>query len=270
MTRPSLEGILAVTRQRVSALGPRARELERAAAQAAVPPRFDLALRQGGGGGAVGVIAEIKRRSPAAGVIREELDPVELARAYAAGGAIAVSVLTDAPHFGGSLDDLARVTRAVAVPALRKDFILDELQLLEARVAGASAVLLIARILDAKRLAVLAGEARRMELGVLVEIHNAAELDWGLSVKPTAVGVNSRDLDSFAVDFGVAEALLPLVPADLPAVAESGIETRADIERLARAGADAVLVGTSLARADDPAAAVRALCGVPRRGRGRS
>lgn len=239
--------------------------MERAAAEAGSPIPFGPALQ----GTSIGVIAEVKRRSPSVGAIKEDLDPVVHARAYVAGGAIALSVLTEERHFGGALQDLERVARAIPVPALRKDFVLDELQLLEARAAGASAVLLIARILDPARLAALSLEARGMELGVLVEVHAPAELGPAVVARPTAIGVNSRDLDSLAVHPGIFESLLPLVPRDLPAVAESGFETRADIERVAAAGADVVLVGTSVARAADPAQAVRALVGVPRIGRSR-
>jgi indole-3-glycerol phosphate synthase len=263
MTRGSLDSILSFTRERVASLRPRARELERAAAAASSPLPFDLGLQAE----SIGVIAEIKRRSPSAGDIRKDLDPVALGKAYVAGGAVALSVLTEGRHFGGSLEDLRQVTRAVAVPALLKDFVLDELQLLEARAAGASAVLLIARILEPARLAALSREARRMALGVLVEVHSPLELGPALAAEPTAVGVNSRDLDSFTVDLGLLETLLPRVPRDVPAVAESGIATPAEVRRVAAAGADVVLVGTSVARATDPAAAVRALTGVPRQGR---
>src|SRR3989441_6129127 len=265
MTGASLESILSFTQERVAALRHRVRELERAAASVRSPRPFGPALQ----GASVGVIAEVKRRSPSGGEIREDLDPVVHAQAYVAGGAVALSVLTDERHFGGSLQDLERITRAVPVPALRKDFILDELQFLEARAAGASAVLLIARILGPDRLAALSREAHGMELGVLVEVHSLPELDPALAARPTALGVNSRDLDTFAVDVGIFESLLPLVPRDVPAVGESGIETRADVERVAAAGADLVLVGTSVARAADPAAAVRALVGGPRIGRSR-
>src|SRR5690348_8797346 len=155
MTRPSLENILKVAQHRALALEVRAPELERQAAAAPAPPSFRGALD----GRTVGVIAEVKRRSPSAGAIREDLDPAAHARAYASGGAAAISVLTDEPHFGGSLDDLARVARAVSVPVLRKDFILDELQLYEARAAGASGVLLIVRALEPARLRTLARTA---------------------------------------------------------------------------------------------------------------
>lgn len=263
MPQVSLDSILTATRSRLAGLRAAARELERRAAAAPEPRPFGAALS----GKTVGVIAEVKRRSPSAGAIREDLDPVAHARAYARGGAAALSVLTDPEHFGGSLDDLARVAREVPLPVLQKDFILDELQILEARGAGASAVLLIVRALEAGQLEGLARAARRSGLGVLIEVHDEAELGRALDAEPTAVGVNSRDLATFAVDLEVAERLIGSVPPDLPAIAESGIETRADVERLAEAGADLVLVGTSVARTDDPAAAVRALGGVRRRGR---
>jgi indole-3-glycerol phosphate synthase len=260
--RATLDSILAVTRERVAELKPRAHDLERRAAERR-PRSFAAALA----GPLVGVIAEVKRRSPSAGAIATALDPVAHARAYAAGGAVAISVLTDGPHFGGSLEDLQAVSDAVSVPVLRKDFILDELQLVEARGAGASAVLLIVRALAPERLRALARSARDLALGTLVEAHTTEELDGALSVEPTAIGINSRDLNTFVVDLEGAEALLPRVPARVPAVAESGIETRADVERFARAGADLVLVGAAVARAENPSTAVRALCGVRRLGR---
>ena len=263
MQQATLNSILAATRQRVAELRPRARELERLAARAPEPPPLEGAL----GGTVVGVIAEVKRRSPSAGAIAEGLDPVAHAAAYARGGAVAISVLTDELHFGGSLGDLERVAREVRLPVLRKDFILDELQLLEARAAGASAVLLIVRAMEGGQLRQLTATARELGLGVLMEAHTEEELDQALGAEPTAVGVNSRDLGTFAVDLALAARLLARVPPGIPVVAESGIETRADVERLAAAGADLVLVGTAVARTPDPAASVRALCGVPRRGR---
>jgi indole-3-glycerol phosphate synthase len=190
------------------------------------------------------------------------------ARACAHGGAVAISVLTDEAHFGGSLEDLSRVASAVALPVLRKDFIIDELQILEARAAGASAVLLIVRVLTPDRLKALAAAAASQELGTLVEVHTAAELEAALAVRPTAVGVNARDLTTFTVDLRGAENVVARVPAEIPVVAESGIEGRGDVERLAAAGADFVLVGTSLARRSDPETAVRALTGVGRIRRG--
>ena len=264
--RPTLEAILAVTRARVAALQKVAADLERRAVAAPLPRPF-LGSPSTPSGAMVGVIAEVKRRSPSQGTIRADLDPVAHARAYVRGGAVAVSVLTDEAHFGGSLDDLARVAAAVSAPVLRKDFILDELQILEARAAGASAVLLIVRVLSRERLNALAAAARAWGLATLVEVHGAAELDPALAAGAAAIGVNARDLASFAVDLRGAEAVIGRVPPGLPAVAESGIETRQDVERLAAAGADFVLVGTSLARRSDPEEAVRALTQVRRRGR---
>ncbi len=264
MPRATLDEILQVTRTRVAALQGRAGDLARRAAAAPAPRPF---LRSPLGP-TVGVVAEIKRRSPSQGAIRADLDPVAHAQAYARGGAVAVSVLTDEAHFGGSLDDLSQVAKAVPLPAIRKDFILDETQILEARAAGASAVLLIVRALTADRLRALAAAAVSHGLGTLVEVHTAAELDAALAVMPTAVGVNARDLTTFSVDLRGAERIIAGIPADIPVVAESGIEGRGDVERLAAAGADLVLVGTSLARHSDPEAAVRALVGVNRIARG--
>lgn len=259
-----LEQILTDARTRVGRLQRERGELERRAANAS-PPRFFGGFAPDG---SVGVIAEVKRRSPSTGAIQAALDPVAHARAYAAGGAVAVSVLTEPGHFGGSMDDLRRVVAAVPLPVLCKDFIVDELQLVEARAAGASAALLIARILGSARLRELIVAAGRLELGVLVEVHTVHELDAAIAAGAAVVGVNNRDLDTLSVDLSSGERVLRAVPRNLVAVGESGIETRADVERLAAAGADLILVGTSLARLSDPQAAVRALCGVPRRARG--
>jgi len=259
--RPTLSSILEATRARVARLGPRRRELERAAARAAPIPSWSGALR----GSDLAVIAEVKRRSPSAGDIAPDLDPATHARGYAAGGARALSVLTDAAHFGGSLDDLRAVREAVELPVLRKDFIIDPVQLFEARAAGASAVLLIVRAVPDETLSELAALARELGLACLVEVHAAAELSRAVAVRPDCIGVNARDLDTFAVDRDAARAVLRQVPASILAVAESGITTRQDVTRVATDGADAILVGTALAGAPDPAAAVRRLVGVPRR-----
>jgi indole-3-glycerol phosphate synthase len=259
--RPSLDDILAVTRRRVATLEGRAAELERRAAAARPGVPFPEPT------GEVGLIAEVKRRSPSQGDIRPDLDPVWHAREYVRGGAVAVSVLTDAAHFGGSLEDLERVAAAVPVPVLRKDFILDELQIVEARAAGASAVLLIVRALTNERLLALARAAARWQLQTLVEVHGEDELDSALAAEPGAIGVNARDLATFAVDLRRSEAVIRQIPGTIAVVAESGIETRGDVERVAAAGADYVLVGTSVARQDDPAKAVRDLTGVKRRPR---
>jgi indole-3-glycerol phosphate synthase len=182
------------------------------------------------------------------------------------GGARAVSVLTDPRYFGGSLADLAAVRAAVDVPVLRKDFIVDPLQLLESRVAGASAVLLIVRALEPRALAELSDAARELGLARLIEVHDATELERAVPLAPEAIGVNARDLDTFAVTRDGVAPVLRAVPPGIAAVAESGIERREDVERVAAWGADAILVGTALARAPDPAMAVRQLAGVARAG----
>jgi len=259
----TLRTILQATRERVAGLRTERAALRRAA-ENAPPPRPWLPAFAGAH---VAVIAEVKRRSPSAGAIAEGLAPAAHARAYVAGGAAAISVLTDGPHFGGSLADLAAVRDAVSVPLLRKDFIVDEVQLHEARMHGASAVLLIVRALDPSALDDLAAQARALGLARLVEVHAPAELDRALRVGPETVGVNARDLETLRVDVRGSAAVLRALPPGVVAVAESGLATRTDVEQVAGWGADAVLVGTSVAGAADPAGAVRALAGVPRRGR---
>jgi indole-3-glycerol phosphate synthase len=264
MSRTTLDEILASTRARLPALRARQQQVEQGAQRAPPGPSWAGAFARND----VAVVAEVKRRSPSAGVIQEHLDPLAHARAYEAGGAAAISVLTDGPFFGGSLADLEAVARAVRIPVLRKDFILDELQLLEARGAGASAVLLIVRALDVTQLRALARAAHGMGLGTLVEVHTDAELEIALGADPSAIGVNSRDLATFTVDPVAALRLIAHVPPGIPAVAESGITQRDDVIRAAGGGADAVLVGTALSRAADPAGAVRLLSGVARQVRG--
>ncbi len=259
-----LERIVETKRRELSALLPRRSEL-RAAAESAAPARgFEAALSAGAG---VALIAEIKRRSPSAGPIRADLTVAEVARAYEGAGAAALSVLTDAEYFGGELADLPAARAAVALPVLRKDFTIDELQIWEARAAGADAVLLIVRILDDAQLRDFRALAGTLGLGVLVEVHDAAELERALAAGSTIVGVNNRDLASFRTDLGVALDLAPRVPAGRVLVAESGIRAAADVDRLAGAGVDAILVGESLMRAGDVAAATAALVGRPRHGR---
>jgi indole-3-glycerol phosphate synthase len=250
--------------RRVAAAQPFRGELERAAAAARVPLGFGAALAAPGG---VAVIGEIKRRSPSAGTIRGAGEVTPLARSLAAAGAAALSVLTEEAHFGGSLDDLTAVGSAVGVPVLRKDFILDPIQLYEARARGAAAVLLIVRILGAGRLAELLALARELALDGLVEVRTEAELKTALECGATIVGVNARDLATLAVDGRLVTRLLPVVPEGCIAVAESGLGSRADVERVAASGADAVLVGTAISGAADPAAALRGLLDVERRSR---
>lgn len=238
--------------------------LERAVEMAAPARPFRAAL---GRPGEVALIGEVKRRSPGAGEIRPALDPVTLASAYVAGGAAALSVLTDRDYFGGSLEDLRRVREAVPVPVLRKDFIIDPLQVMEARGAGADAILLIVRILDDRALAGLLRLGGELGMGVLVEVHEEAELDRALDVGAGIVGINNRDLSTFRTDLGVTEALLRRLPPDVLVVSESGLRCRDDVLRVGDSGADAVLVGEGLLRAWDPGTAAAAMVGCPRRSR---
>ena len=209
----------------------------------------------------VRLIAEVKRASPSAGVIRPEFAPVDVARIYERYGAACVSVLTDGPFFRGSLDDLVAVRRAVGLPVLRKDFVVDPYQVTEARAAGADAVLLIAECLPGDALADLFARVRAHGMHALVELYDPENLDRVLDLDPPLVGVNNRDLRDFRVDLGHSLDLVTRVPAGVRFVSESGIKTRADVERLAAAGVSAVLVGETLMRADDTGAAVEALIG---------
>ncbi|RMH20742.1 MAG: indole-3-glycerol phosphate synthase TrpC, partial [Gemmatimonadetes bacterium] len=230
---------------------------------------FAAALGAGRRGpGEVSVIAEVKRRSPGAGAIRPDLDPVALAARYVAAGAAAVSVLTDREYFAGSLDDLVAVRARVDVPVLRKDFVIDPLQVYEARAAGADAVLLIVRILDDEALAELHGLAVSLGLGVLVEAHDAEEVERALAAGARVVGVNNRDLSTFRTDLSTTLALAGRVPADRVLVAESGIAGGDDVERLGAAGVDAVLVGEWLLRGEQVEARVAELTGYEARVRG--
>ncbi len=212
------------------------------------------------------VIAEIKRGSPSKAVFPVDVDPPGMTRAYLEGGAAALSVLTDQPFFGGSLADLDAVTRVAhgctrPAPVLRKDFMLDSFQLLEARAHGADAVLLIVAALGDEALGALFTEATRLGMDVLVEVHDEAELEHALRAGATLIGVNNRDLKTFAVDLSVTERIAHIVPSQVVLVSESGISGRSDVERVHQAGAHAVLVGESLVLSEDRTAAVRALVG---------
>jgi indole-3-glycerol phosphate synthase len=249
---------------RAALLEKRAAELDRQAALAPPAPSLGAALRRAD----VRLIAEVKRRSPSKGAIAPALDATTQAQSYVAGGAAAISVLTEPAHFGGSTADLGAVRASVAVPALKKDFHVRPIQLVEARALGASAALLIARALSPDLLRDMTTTARLLELEVLVEVRDEAELERALECGATMIGVNNRDLETLVIDPSTAERLVPRIPTALLAIAESGVGTRADVERYAACGADAVLVGSSISAATDPIQATRALAGVPRHSRG--
>jgi indole-3-glycerol phosphate synthase len=240
-------------------------ELRARARDARPAPGFAVALRRPD----VAVVAEVKRRSPSKGVINAAIDAGEQASSYARGGAAALSILTEPSEFGGAVSDLADARRATTVPLLKKDFHVDPIQVLEARVTGASAMLLIARALAPDRLREMADAAREVGIEVLVEVRSEAELDDALAIDEAVIGVNSRDLETLIIHPEVTTRLIAMVPPDRIAIAESGITSRGDVERVAAAGADAVLVGSSISAAVDPAAAVAALTGVGRTRRGR-
>jgi indole-3-glycerol phosphate synthase len=209
----------------------------------------------------VNVIAECKRRSPSKGVLAIDYDPVRIARQYEDGGAAAISVLTEPTFFDGALEHLAAVRSAVALPLLRKDFIVDEYQLLEARVAGADAVLLIVAALEQARLITLQQRAWDLELATLVEVHDEAELVRAIDSGARVIGVNNRNLRTLAVDVSASDRLAARVPRDLIAVSESGLKSRDELEHLAAAGYRAFLIGERFMTDPDPAAAIRRLTG---------
>jgi indole-3-glycerol phosphate synthase len=236
-------------------------ELAERAAAASRPTRsLRAALREGP---RPRIVAEIKRRSPSKGEIRADFDPVAIAKAYADGGAAALSVLTDERYFGGSLDVLRQVRAVVDLPLLRKEFVIDEYQLDEARVAGADAVLLIVAALSPEQLGSLRAHAEALGLDALVEVHDADELDVALAAGATLIGINNRDLATFETDLATTEALAPRVGEGVVIVAESGIFTPADVARLEAAGAHGHLVGESLMRQPDPGRALAELRSAP-------
>lgn len=221
---------------------------------------FANALR----GPAIRVIAEVKRASPSKGAINLGIDAAAQAACYVEGGAAAISVLTEPTRFGGALSDLSDVAARVGVPAIRKDFLVHPVQLWEARVRGAAAALLIVRALSPSELPVLMDAARECGLATLVEIRDEAELERALEVGATVIGVNNRNLETLVIDPSTAPTLIPHIPAYCVAVAESGMQTPADVAPSALAGADAILVGSAMSASADPASAVRALAGIPR------
>lgn len=216
-------------------------------------------IRAASARGEVAIIGEVKRRSPSIGAIAPDADPARQAAEYAAAGAAGISVLTERDHFSGSLDDLAAVRDSVEVPVLRKDFLVDVRQLEVARARGADAVLLIAAIHDDAALSALIARAHALELEVLLEVHDEAEMHRAIATKADAIGINNRDLRTFVVDLATTERLAPLVTDGRPVVAESGVRTPADATRMRAVGVDALLVGEALMRAEQPGGMLRSL-----------
>lgn len=240
-------------------------ELERQIAAMPPPRDFAAALRAGSplpqAGKGPALIAEVKKASPSKGVLRADFDPVRIARIYAENGAACLSVLTDEPYFQGHLSYLRAIREVTDRPLLRKDFIIDDYQLLEAREAGADAVLLIAAALRPGELEWLLEATEILGMSALVEIHDADELEEVLTTPARMIGINNRDLHTFRTTLQTTLDLLPRIPSDRLIVSESGIQRRADVERLAEAGVHAILVGEALMREEDIAAKMRELLG---------
>ncbi|HEV7401329.1 MAG TPA: indole-3-glycerol phosphate synthase TrpC [Chthoniobacteraceae bacterium] len=255
-----LQQILDVKRAEIARLLPRQELLRAAALQRNDFRPFASAVDRGEE--ALGLIAEVKKASPSAGVIAENFDPVAIARAYEAAGAHAISVLTDEQFFQGSLAYMARIRAAVSLPLLRKDFILHEVQIYEAAVAGADAILLIVAALEQERLEALARTAELCQLDVLTEVHTREEMDRALDAGARLIGINNRNLATFEVDLQTTELLCEEAPGDVVLVSESGLKTRADTQRVFDCGCHAILVGESLMRTGDIAAQVGELLGV--------
>ncbi|MYE10254.1 MAG: indole-3-glycerol phosphate synthase TrpC [Gammaproteobacteria bacterium] len=228
----------------------------RSAAEAAPPPRgFAAALRDR----RPGVIAEIKKASPSKGVIRRDFEPAGIARAYEAAGAACLSVLTDERYFQGHDTYLTAARNATALPALRKDFVVDAWQVFESRALGADCILLIVAALDPDRLAEFDALARDLGMDVLVEVHDAAEVETALAFGPTLLGINNRDLRTFETTLDTTLALLPEIPPEVTVVTESGIHTAGDVRRMRDAGVEAFLVGEAFMREEDPGDALERL-----------
>ena len=249
-----LDEILQRTMADLPVLRERESEFAAAASRMPDPIGFEVALQAAG----LGVIAEVKKRSPSRGMIDADLNPVTQAKAYEAGGAVAVSVLTEPHFFSGSVGDLIAVKDRIDLPVLRKDFVVDPVQVIQARAIGADAILLIMACLTDRQATDLLEEAATWKLDVLVEAHTVEEARRAIDCGARIVGINNRDLSSFEVDLAMAERIAPLLPADVRSVAESGIWTIDDARRMRAAGYDAVLVGEALVRADDPGALIKA------------
>ncbi|MGH7601941.1 MAG: indole-3-glycerol phosphate synthase TrpC [bacterium] len=236
-------------------------EFERRARAQAAPRDFRRALA---GSENIVVIAEMKKASPSAGILRDEYDPKLLAKNYSANGAAALSILTDAEFFHGHLEHLQQARETCALPLLRKDFLLEPYQVLEARAHGADAILLVVAILDRSQLFELLSVAAELGMQALVETHNETEIDRALLAGADIIGINNRDLQTFEVALETAERLAKLIPRSCVRVAESGLTSRQDVQRMAACGMDAILVGSHLMRQPDPGKALSTLTGVPR------
>ncbi|MDQ6690267.1 MAG: indole-3-glycerol phosphate synthase TrpC [Gemmatimonadota bacterium] len=245
---------------RAEIIKPRAAELSRSIGNLNRPAGFAVALRRA----QIAIIAEVKRSSPSRGDINLGLDLEKQVRAYERGGAAAVSILTEPLRFGGSNEDLLRARTLVSTPLLKKDFHVDVVQIIEARSLGASAALVIARAVPPRRLKELIETGSDVGIEILVEVRDERELDLALSLNAQLIGVNNRNLETLEIDPEISLRLLPLIPRQIVAIAESGMKSVADVARVAAAGADAVLVGSELSASRDPEAAVRKLTGVPR------
>ncbi len=240
-------------------------EMEMRAANAPALRGFAAALAAADTGGGYGLIAEIKKSSPSKGLIREDFAPCPLARAYQAGGATCLSVLTDSPYFAGCDEDLTAAREATSLPVLRKDFTLDPYQVYEARAIGADCILLILAALDDNEAKDLANLARELRMDVLLEVHDAAELERGLRIESRLIGINNRNLKTLEVDVATTEQLAPLIPSDRVRISESGLATPVDLARMAAADVHCFLIGEALMRQPDVETATRNLVGLPTR-----
>ncbi len=255
-----LENILDTKREEIAAGQAQHSEADLRAAVAGLPPTrgFAAAIERKIETGPA-VIAEVKKASPSAGVIREDFDPAAIARAYESAGAACLSVLTDVDYFQGAPEYLQAARSACKIPVLRKDFIIDPWQVLESRAMGADCILLIVAALEKNQLLDLAGHAADLGLDVLVEVHDEEELEMALDTDAKLIGVNNRDLHRFVTALETSERLRPLIPEGRCMITESGIHTRSDVERLQGQGIHAFLVGEAFMRAEDPGAALRGL-----------